>query len=96
MKYGKHSITQAIDDKGSSKTSTTKFRDGLPTGVTEEYFEYRNKVLNDLEVMAQFSKFYKEVKDDHTMLHPSFKIDGRFESGDGRVFTINCFTRVMK
>ncbi len=94
MKFGKHDITTELDGHGSTKTTSTQYREGMLSGNVKEYYEVRHLVSSDLEVMAQFSAFHRELANDHTMLDPAFRIEGKGK-GD-RWYTINCYTRIVR
>lgn len=95
MQFGNKKTVVALDDNGSTKTIDMNIRDGQVTGNIREFFEIRHKVGNDLEEYAQFNSFYKEYTTDPTMLDPMFRVEGR-NNKDGKRFTVNCFTRVIR
>ena len=94
MKYGRHDTITELDQHGSTKRTTKQYREGRVSGNTKEYYEIRHQVANDLEVLAQFSAFHRELSGDPTMLDPQFRIEGR---GKGeRWYTVNCYTRIVR
>lgn len=94
MLYGTKKTTKTLDANGSTKTILENYRDGRVSGATKEYYEYRYKVLNDLEEMAQFNAFFREYTADPTMLDPVFRIEGR-NAKEGNRYAIKCFTRIV-
>jgi len=96
MNYGKKEVIIALDDdNGSTKTISSSYREGAVIGNVRERYEIRHKVNSDLEEFAQFNAFYKEYTNDPSMLDVEFRVEGR-NNTDGKRFTVNCYTRIVR
>jgi hypothetical protein len=71
MRYGSEEETKVTDDKGSTETLITKYRNYEVSTVVKKY-EHRIRVRNETEELEEFLSFQKQKVN---KLHPEFKIE---------------------
>lgn len=91
MQFGTVKKTDVLEDGLSTVTTKTSYKNYEKVGVPSRYYEIRKMASNELEIVANFSGFLKELGKDVTKCDPVFRIEN-FGHAVKPTFTVSCYT----
>lgn len=91
--YGSETVTELMDEEGSTMTTTTDYKAGQPKSPKRRKITARVRVFGRDAEREKYLEFSKELEDNPTWLDPNWSIERSLDGEkNGYYYVIKCYT----